>query len=66
MDLEECILVREFVVSLFTPTIMLMVFIYVESGIIFGFYLFGLRLDCMKKTDVIVCTAGYVSCQEGE
>lgn len=36
MDLEECILVRQFVVSLFSPHIMLVVFIYVESGIILG------------------------------
>lgn len=37
MDLEECILVRAFVVSLFIPPLVLMVFIYVESDIIVDF-----------------------------
>lgn len=41
MDLEECILVRQLLGSLFIPNFVRMVFICVESGGIHGFDLSG-------------------------
>lgn len=41
MDLEECILVRQFVDSLFIPDFVFIVLIRVETGRIHGFDLSG-------------------------